>query len=532
MSLNLQTPGVYVEELAPAGHHIQGVPTSVCAFIGRVADPSAPRNQAVRLSRWADYVERFGGLTRGLSLPRAVYDFFQNGGTTAVVVAVGRTHAAVTTACWPSDGRVPALVARADAEGDITVSCDVQGSGVSTQLTLEVRHTPSATEASPKPKTRSLPKVSAPWPEPPDHTSVSAAVDGLRAQMSGLLVELSDDPTELVEHLVGKTKPRNATMLKLGTLADSEQSAHSDLGAVPLAADLCGSEDAGTGLHALDAVDDIGLVCIPIDGDENDWWAHTYTPAVHTAVHSWCQQRHAFLILDAPAHWADTIRDGTFTMGVWPYARPTFTHAAVYFPRVEVPDPDRPGHTLPTLACGMVAGTVARTDSARGVWKAPAGLPATLLGATGLSVSMRDSYIDQLHPHGVNCLRVLRGVGTVVWGARTTAGADLLGSPWSQISTRRLASFIESSLLRGTKWAVFEPNDEALWGALRASVGAFMQDLQRQGAFYAHTVSCDGTTTLPIDIERGRVNVVVAFAPVHPAEFVTLYLQQLAPPAG
>lgn len=174
---------------------------------------------------------------------------------------------------------------------------------------------------------------------------------------------------------------------------------------------------------------------------------------------------------------------------------------------------------------------MARTDAHSGVWKAPAGIDAALLGATGLTMALQDRhnavlYDRQCNP--VNCLRSFPGIGHVVWGARTFGTSD----QWRLVPVRRLASFIEESLQQNLVWAVFEPNDEALWGAIRASVGAFMADLQKQGAFYNQFVTCDATTTTPDDIAAGRVNIVVGFAPVHPAEFVVLQIQQLSPPAG
>jgi phage tail sheath protein FI len=122
--------------------------------------------------------------------------------------------------------------------------------------------------------------------------------------------------------------------------------------------------------------------------------------------------------------------------------------------------------------------------------------------------------------------------GTVVWGARTLQGNDERGSEWKYIPVRRTALFIEESLYRGTQWVVFEPNDEPLWSQIRLSVGAFMQDLFRKGAFQGTTprdaffVRCDAETTTQYDIDRGIVNIQVGFAPLKPAEFVIISIQQ------
>jgi phage tail sheath protein FI len=184
--------------------------------------------------------------------------------------------------------------------------------------------------------------------------------------------------------------------------------------------------------------------------------------------------------------------------------------------------------------CGAVAGVMARTDAQRGVWKAPAGQEASLIGVPQLSVSLTDDENGELNPLGVNCLRAFPIIGRVVWGARTLEGADQLASEWKYIPVRRTALYIEESLYRGTKWVVFEPNDEPLWAQIRLNVGSFMHDLFRQGAFQgktpreAYLVKCDKETTTQSDIDHGIVNIVVGFAPLKPAEFVILKIQQLA----
>jgi phage tail sheath protein FI len=147
---------------------------------------------------------------------------------------------------------------------------------------------------------------------------------------------------------------------------------------------------------------------------------------------------------------------------------------------------------------------------------------------------MSDLENGRLNPLGVNCLRTFPVVGPVAWGARTLAGADRLGDQWKYLPVRRLALFLEESLYRGTQWAVFEPNDEPLWGSIRLNVGAFMNTLFRQGAFQgatareAYLVKCDRENNPQADIDRGILNIVVGFAPLKPAEFVIIHIEQLA----
>jgi phage tail sheath protein FI len=185
-----------------------------------------------------------------------------------------------------------------------------------------------------------------------------------------------------------------------------------------------------------------------------------------------------------------------------------------------------------------VAGVIARTDATRGVWKAPAGLDATLSGVVELATPLTDLEIGRLNPLGVNCLRASPGAGHTVWGARTRAGSDRLASEWKYLPVRRTALFLEESLYRGTQWVVFEPNDAPLWAQIRLNVGAFMNNLFRQGAFAGTTpreaffVKCDAETTTQDDVNLGIVNIVVGFAPLKPAEFVVIRLQQLAGQTG
>jgi phage tail sheath protein FI len=237
------------------------------------------------------------------------------------------------------------------------------------------------------------------------------------------------------------------------------------------------------------------------------------------------------LLIDVPEATNDLER-----AQAWLTANETLRHrnAAVYFPRVRVPDPLNANRPRPLGASGTIAGLYARTDSARGVWKAPAGTDARLRNVDSLDYLLTDLQNGVLNPLGVNCLRTFPVYGTVAWGSRTLEGADALASDFKYVPVRRFTLFLEESLYRGTKWVVFEPNDEPLWAQIRLNLGAFMQGLFRQGAFQgttpreAYFVKCDRETTTQDDINRGVVNVVVGFAPLKPAEFVIIRIQQMA----
>jgi phage tail sheath protein FI len=277
------------------------------------------------------------------------------------------------------------------------------------------------------------------------------------------------------------------------------------------------------GLYALEKVDLFNLLCIPpYNNDDID-------PDVVGTAATYCEQRRAMLILDPPSRWtnkqtvAQEMLDPVKNLGT------SSPNAMVFFPRFK-----RAGSWRSYAPSGAIAGIIARTDTQRGVWKAAAGLSATIAGVSELSVPLTDLENGVLNPLGVNCLRTMPGAGPVVWGARTLQGADILSSDWKYIPVRRLALYIEESLYRATRWAVFEPNDEPLWAQLRLSIGGFMNDLYRQGAFQGQTpkdayfVQCDSTTTVQTDIDKGIVNIYVGFAPVKPAEFVILYIQPSA----
>jgi len=210
-------------------------------------------------------------------------------------------------------------------------------------------------------------------------------------------------------------------------------------------------------------------------------------------------------------------------------------NSALFFPRLLEPDQLKNNQIGEFVASGAVAGIFAKTDAQRGVWKAPAGQETALSGnIQGFTVPLTDGENGELNPLGVNCLRTFHIIGNVVWGSRTLQGADELTSEWKYIPIRRTALFLEESLFRGTKWVVFEPNDEPLWAQIRMNVNSFMQGLFQQGAFAgtkandAYLVKCDKENNPPDSVDQGIVNILVAFAPLNPAEFVVIQIQQLA----
>jgi uncharacterized protein len=301
-------------------------------------------------------------------------------------------------------------------------------------------------------------------------------------------------------------------------------------GIAPTPTEYFGNATDQSGFHALDGVDLFNLMILPPDegvtiADHQTLWG----PASN-----YCAAHRAFLIVDAPSTWTggdgrplvtgNTALIDAIRLSV------TTTHAAVFYPQLIFSNNGLKKKTGPS---GAIAGLMARTDATRGVWKAPAGIEADVRSVLGVDVRLTDAENGVLNKKAVNCIRVFPN-GLVNWGARTLAGDDDFGSEWKYIPIRRLALNIEESLFRGTKWVVFEPNDEPLWAKIRLNLNAYMMSLFRQGAFQgtspkeAFFVKCDKETTTQDDRNKGIVNIEVGFAPLKPAEFVVIKIQQIA----
>ncbi|WP_405933046.1 phage tail sheath family protein [Streptomyces sp. NBC_00827] len=296
-------------------------------------------------------------------------------------------------------------------------------------------------------------------------------------------------------------------------------------GEAPGPRDLIGSETDKTGIQALLDVADVNLLALP------ELAAYESTDDMVTVVSAaqrLCEQQRIFLLVDAPGSWGSV---DAARAGLSAFDAVRGNHAGLYFPHLQLTDP-LTGRLRSFPPSGAVAGVFARTDSERGVWKAPAGTEARLAGVHSLTVQLTDRENGLLNPLGVNCLRTFPMVGPLVWGARTLEGSDALDGDWKYVPVRRLALHVEESLQRGLQWVVFEPNDENLWQQIRLSASSYLHTLFRQGAFKGSTpreayfVKCDKDTTTDEDIANGVVNVLVGIAPVRPAEFVIVKIQQ------
>ena len=276
-------------------------------------------------------------------------------------------------------------------------------------------------------------------------------------------------------------------------------------------------------------VDIFNLLILPKSADD------TAFPSIRStlwgAASSFCQSKRAFLIADFDLSQADQTPDGV--LQALPDLRTGVVkdHSAVWWPRITISSNGARKNIDPS---GSIAGIMARIDGSRGVWKAPAGLEADLRGVLGVQVPISDEQNGLINPEAVNAVRSFPA-GVVSWGARTMDGFDNSGNTdYRYVPVRRFALFIEESLVRGLRFAIFEPNDEPLWAQIRLSAGAFMNGLFRRGAFAGQTtrdayfVKADAETTTPQDQALGVVNVLVGFAPLRPAEFIVITVQQMA----
>jgi phage tail sheath protein FI len=496
MPSSLTYPGVYIEEVPSGVRTIVGVGTSITAFIG--ATGRGPVNDPVVINSFADYERSFGALSPTSTVGYALRDFFLNGGNQAIVVRLTRNGAQAEITVDPGGDELPLLAASPGAWGNAlsaTVDHDTIDPSDDTLFNLTVVEKDGARE---------------------QHLNLSTDENHARYVTRVLegssLVRVDSDT-------VPATRPAEGTY---DATADS-----GDDGDALENAEYTGSQTDKTGVYALEKADLFNILCVPPptrDGATSD--------TVYQEALAYCVARRAFLIVDPGADWAkDDVVTEVDNLGL---SGPGARNAAFYFPRLIAADPLRDNQSASFVPCGAVAGIMARTDATRGVWKAPAGIDAAIAGVRGLSINLTDDENGELNPLGINCLRSFPVFGRVVWGARTLRGADQLADEYKYVPVRRLALFVEESLYRGTQWVVFEPNDEPLWAQIRLNVGAFMQNLFRQGAFQGKTpteayfVKCDKTTTTQNDINLGIVNILVGFAPLKPAEFVVIKIQQMA----
>ena len=533
----LSYPGVYMEEVSSGVRTLTGVSTSITAFLGSAAAGST--DEAVMLTSFADYERQFGGLALSSPMSYAVRDFYLNGGALALVVRVVGTPVDPEAADAPDPAS--AATVTLPIEGGETLVLTAASAGVwGGRLSAAVDF--GTDNGLPAPDTTRFNLRLRYQPRPGRDEFVFETVNAVSTNATDprYLPRVLERESALVRALGDVEADRPESTVTPTAITWVNAIGGND-GPPLRAEDLLGNAAARTGMHALADADLFNLMVIaPLVRDVSTL-PSTYTPVpanVWQAALAMCVERRAMLIVDPDPGWAQPVsgavtkaQNGRTALGL---AGPVARNAALYFPCLRMIDPLRDSRVDTFMPSGAVAGIIARTDVARGVWKAPAGLDAALSGVQDLQLNLNDLQNGQLNPLGINCLRSMGVNGRVVWGARTLRGADASADEYKYLPVRRLALFLEESLYRGTQWAVFEPNDEPLWAQVRLNIGAFMQGLFRQGAFQgasardAYFVKCDSQTTTQADINLGVLNVVVGFAPLKPAEFVVIKVQQMA----
>ncbi|MEM9267935.1 MAG: phage tail sheath C-terminal domain-containing protein, partial [Pseudomonadota bacterium] len=517
----------------PSGvRSISGVATSNGAIVGPAQ--RGPVNEAVRLTSFGEFERVFGGLFAPSEATYAVRNFFLNGGSVLFFVRVADGTAAAST-----------INTLGPAVGDLTVTASSEGAW-GDNLRVAIARAPDADT-------------------PTSFNMLVREYEGTTVLREEAFIDLSitegdaryvetvvEQESELITAAhVTATLPNASDLDGAGTLArtlddllEAPVTAFTALaagadGAVPGAAGwpaamqnlMVGSEANGTGIFALNGIvpEVFNIMMMPdaagldrTDGNQRDAMV-----AVYQQAYTYCRQNFAFLIIDP----TNDLTRANFTEWRDELGVAAGPNSAMYFPRVTGADPLNPLQPRIMRPSGIAAGVFARTDTTRGVWKAPAGTEARIAGGTPVDV-MTNRQQGPLNTQGVNALRTFPVYNSVIWGGRTLDGADARASEWRYVNVRRLALFIENSLNQGLQWVVFEPNDEPLWANVRLNVGAFMSQLHRQGAFQgasardAYLVKCDSETTTQADINLGILNIYVGFAPVRPAEFVVLRIQQ------
>ncbi|HVZ53969.1 MAG TPA: phage tail sheath C-terminal domain-containing protein [Pseudolabrys sp.] len=534
-------PGLYIEELPLSAHSIVAAPTSITVIVGYTHPYKTNKyREAVRLFSFTEYEREFGGnFASGMiepHVPQAVAQFFANGGSDLYVVGLEATL---------SDGATPTP----------TIKTYKDVVALSTPLTFT--------------GTDSKTMIFRPL-EPTDLTQMQLTLSNLRQSTKGLgnpydTFDVAISYGKRVETFRNVTIKSGASGTQLyalngaSALITVEDSAGKKdntadfglgFGAPPpptFSGPLAQPVGYGTNFNPQDFIDmfqaDTSLDKVPIFNILLT--PGIYESSVNPAALAFAERKRAFVILDGPG---DRAADKSLESATPPVPSiendidtfPLSENGALYFPYLQVNDPFF-GQTVDVAPSGFVAGIYARTDTRRGVWKAPAGIEATLNGTIGVVARGNMTNEQQGVLYGtitqktpINCLRSFPGSGTVVFGARTLVGSNQAYNQSKYVPVRRMTLFIEQTLLANLRWVVFEPNDEPLWISIRTSIENFMLSLFNQGALQgskpsdAFQVKCDHTTTTQQDIDNGVVNIIVAFAPLKPAEFVVIKIAQLA----
>ncbi|MEU9090410.1 phage tail sheath family protein [Streptomyces sp. NPDC087901] len=495
------TPGVYVEEVQSGARPIEGVGTAVAAFVGFAE--TGPFHRPTLVTSWDQYVSAFGTFTPDTYLTLAVHGYFSNGGGAAYIVRIGGP------AEDAQQGSAPAAAPSVAIGGFLVSARPGAGDGLSIEVADPEGENP------PEDRFRLLVRQGGKVAETYD-TSVRKNVKGYLVTQArqSKLIEVTEQPG------AAQTRPEKQSLSLAPAAPDAGTTARSG------PTEYVGDASARTGIAALEAIDEITMVAVPDlmsahrRGDIDDEGVR----AVQLAVIAHCEQMgDRVAVLDTPPG-MNAQRVRTWRNDDAGYDS---RYATVYYPWLKVLDPATGQQTL-IPPSGHVAGVWARSDAERGVHKAPAN--EVIRGALDLELRLSKGEQDLLNPIGVNCVRAFPGRGIRIWGARTLASDPA----WRYLNVRRLFNYLEESILLGTQWVVFEPNDDRLWSSIRRNVTAFLTEEWRRGALFGRTaeeafyVKCDRDNNPQESIDLGQVVCEIGVSPVKPAEFVIFRLSQFS----
>jgi phage tail sheath protein FI len=496
---NYLSPGVYVEEVQAASRPIEGAGTAVAAFVGLAQ--RGPANTPVMVTNWSQFVASFGDFMEGSYLAHSVYGFFLNGGTTAYIVRIGAEGSGAPSARLE-------LPSSTDASQAAFRVVALEAGSAGNEIKVEVGEPSEPGEGVFK-----LTVTRGSDQEVYDNVTVK------RGKQSVFTAVKTSKLIRLEEVAKGEVAPAVGT--KSGLTGGTAS------GPIRVTPDeYVGNSADRTGFGGLEAVEEITMVAAPdlmalyqagvVDMDG--------LKAVQLAIIAHCElMGDRVAILDAPPDYnAQQVKE-------WRQDKAGYDskYATLYWPWIKVFDPVA-GQAMFVPPSGHIAGIWARNDGERGVHKAPAN--EVVRGAIALELNLTRAEHDQLNPIGVNCVRTFPGRGIRVWGARTLSSDPA----WRYLNVRRLFNYIEESILLGTQWVVFEPNDIDLWERVKRTIGAFLVRTWRDGALFGSTpaeaffVKCDGENNTAETIDAGQLIVDIGIAPVKPAEFVIFRLAQFS----
>jgi phage tail sheath protein FI len=539
MATSYLTPGVYVEEMPPGSRPIEGVGTSVAAFVGFAE--MGPRNKPTLVTNWSQFVDKFGSFHDGYYLAHSVYGYFANGGGVCYVVNLAPSLAPQTVVPAASDGGKSALEIYAIRQGLNTPGLSVDISYSDGYQALPPGPAPAAPAADDKPGEAKKP--AAPPPAAGGRAPIPDATTPFRLQVKrgSDVLEAYDGATMDREHpkyvetmvngnsqYIWLTPPAGkVSMMPAPRSGAFALQAPASTALQISTSDFMGKVQDRSGIEGLESIEEITIVCAPdlMSAYKRGLIGDDALVGLQKALIAHCERLQGRVaIIDPPP--------GLDPQEMLDWRNKSMidsSYATLYYPWIKVLDPlDATGKRLLSVPpSGHMAGIWARTDSERGVHKAPAN--EVVRGAVNVGTEITAGEQSLLNPKGVNCIRTFGSRGIRVWGARTLSS----DAAWKYINVRRLFNYIESSIKGGTQWAVFEPNDFGLWQRLKRDITNFLLRPYRDGALFGATqeqafyVKCDAETNPPDVIDAGMVIVDIGICPVKPAEFVVFRITQL-----